>query len=94
MSIESTFQVFAEQAKTLKYVVDDDLAILYGNYKQAMLGDNTTDAPFFLQFQACAKWNAWTACKGKSKETAMQDYIAKVQELLKLENTDASAYTA
>jgi len=87
-SLESQFTIFAERVKTLKYVVDDDLAVLYGNYKQAMLGDNTTAAPFFLQFQAAAKWSAWTACKGKTKEQAMQDYIAKVKELLQLENAE------
>jgi diazepam-binding inhibitor (GABA receptor modulating acyl-CoA-binding protein) len=88
MSIEAKFKVFAERSKTLKYVVDEDLAILYGNYKQSLFGDNTTDAPFFLQFQAVAKWNAWNACKGKSKEEAMLDYIAKVSELVRLESKD------
>ena len=75
------FKHCCEIVKTLKSVSDDDLAILYANYKQALNGDNTTEAPFFLNFVAARKWNAWTEVKGKSQEQAMVDYIMKVEQL-------------
>ena len=46
-------------------------------------GDNTKPAPgFFSGFEDTAKWNAWTAQKGKSKEDAMKEYIAEVERQL------------
>jgi len=47
---------------------------VYGLYKQAAIGDNTTAQPWSVQFEASAKWNAWTANKGMSKEDAMKAY--------------------
>jgi len=90
MSLENLFQRSTEMAKTLKNVSNDDLGILYGNYKQATLGDNTHDAPFFLQFEATAKWSAWMACKGKTKEEAMKTYIIKTDDLFRRENSMTS----
>ncbi|KER31570.1 hypothetical protein T265_02213, partial [Opisthorchis viverrini] len=43
---------------------DDDLLELYGLFKQANEGDNDTTAPFFIDFKAKAKWNAWNGRKG------------------------------
>ena len=36
----------------------------------------TLGKPGFLDFRAKAKWDAWNTQKGKTKEQAMQDYIA------------------
>jgi diazepam-binding inhibitor (GABA receptor modulating acyl-CoA-binding protein) len=47
---------------------------VYGLYKQASEGDNNTAQPWAVQFEARAKWDAWTANKGKSKEDAMREY--------------------
>jgi len=81
MEIELKFKHCAELIKTRNDVSDEDLAILYGNYKQALFGDNKSDRPLFLYFTAVAKWDAWTLCLGKSKEDAMKDYIAKVEQI-------------
>jgi diazepam-binding inhibitor (GABA receptor modulating acyl-CoA-binding protein) len=54
---------------------NDDLQMLYGLYKQATEGDNTTDEPSFYQFTAKAKWNAWTKHKGKPKAQAQHEYV-------------------
>ncbi|XP_009702121.1 PREDICTED: acyl-CoA-binding protein-like [Cariama cristata] len=39
------------------------------------------DRPGMLDFKGKAKWDAWNALKGMSKEDAMKAYIAKVEEL-------------
>ncbi|XP_009991040.1 PREDICTED: acyl-CoA-binding protein [Tauraco erythrolophus] len=39
------------------------------------------DRPGMLDFKGKAKWDAWNALKGTSKEDAMKAYIAKVEEL-------------
>ena len=51
----------------------------YGLYKQATVGDNTTPQPWAIKVEARAKWEAWTKCKGMSKEEAMQKYVEKLQ---------------
>eukprot|EP00292_Cryptomonas_paramecium_P033018 CAMPEP_0113678186 /NCGR_PEP_ID=MMETSP0038_2-20120614/9771_1 /TAXON_ID=2898 /ORGANISM="Cryptomonas paramecium" /LENGTH=90 /DNA_ID=CAMNT_0000595723 /DNA_START=46 /DNA_END=318 /DNA_ORIENTATION=+ /assembly_acc=CAM_ASM_000170 len=55
---------------------------LYGLYKQATVGDNTTDKPgMFSGFEAGYKWDAWNKKKGTSKDQAMQEYIKLVESL-------------
>ncbi|XP_009471817.1 PREDICTED: acyl-CoA-binding protein [Nipponia nippon] len=40
-----------------------------------------SDRPGMLDFKGKAKWDAWNALKGMSKEDAMKAYIEKVEEL-------------
>ena len=43
-------------------------------FKQATVGDVNIARPGgFLNFEANAKWDAWNAIKGKSKEEAMKE---------------------
>jgi diazepam-binding inhibitor (GABA receptor modulator, acyl-CoA-binding protein) len=43
-------------------------------FKQATVGDVNIARPGgFLNFEANAKWDAWNAVKGKSKEDAMKE---------------------
>lgn len=52
--------------KTLKTKPSNDVLLqIYGLYKQATVGDNTTAQPWAVQMEARAKWEAWTAHKGK-----------------------------
>lgn len=44
------------------------------------MGDNTTSAPGMFDLTGKAKWNAWNAKKGLSKEDAMTAYIAEVEK--------------
>ncbi|MBA0756883.1 hypothetical protein Gotri_020024, partial [Gossypium trilobum] len=77
------FQEYANKAKTLPPSTKDaDKLILYGLYKQAMVGNVNTDRPGMLSPTDRAKWDAWKAVEGKTKEQAMTEYIAKVKELL------------
>lgn len=61
---------------------NDTLLQLYSLFKQATDGDVNTDPPSNpFDFVAKAKFEAWESLKGKSKEIAMQEYIALVGKL-------------
>ena len=61
---------------------NDTLLQLYSLYKQATEGDVNTDPPANpFDFVAKAKYSAWSALKGKSKENAMQEYISTISKL-------------
>ena len=48
-------------------------------YKQATIGDCNIPRPGgFLNFEANAKWDAWNALKGVSKEDAMRQYAEAI----------------
>ena len=57
-------------------MTDDELLQIYGLYKQATVGDNNTNKPGILDPKGRKKHDAWTACKGKSKEQAEAEYVA------------------
>lgn len=48
---------------------------LYAFYKQVKEGDNNTKKPSALKMVERAKWMAWDAIKGMSKEDAMRGYL-------------------
>jgi len=82
MSLQENFDRAALQVKTFsKRPSDDQLLKLYGLFKQATTGDNTTAQPWAIQFEASAKWTAWNDNKGKSQDEAKQEYIALVETL-------------
>jgi len=55
---------------------------LYSLYKQAKEGDVNVDPPANpFDFVAKAKYEAWEALKGKSKEEAMNEYINLITKL-------------
>lgn len=47
---------------------------MYGLYKQATAGDCNTTQPWAVQVEARAKWDAWNARSGMSKQDAMTAY--------------------
>lgn len=74
----------AEKVKTLSERPDNKTLLkLYGLYKQATIGNCNTPQPWSIQIEARAKWDAWNSHFGKSKETAENEYIRLVEELLK-----------
>lgn len=78
----SEFEAAALEVKSLTTKpTDADLLILYGLFKQATVGDNSTPAPGMFDFKGKAKHAAWLAKAGLSKEDAETQYIAKVAEL-------------
>ncbi|GJN12364.1 hypothetical protein PR202_ga30635 [Eleusine coracana subsp. coracana] len=81
--LQEDFEEHAEKAKTLpESTSNENKLILYGLYKQATVGDVKTSRPGILSMRERAKWDAWKAVEGKSKEEAMSDYITKVKQLL------------
>lgn len=61
---------------------NDTLLQLYSLYKQATEGDIHTDPPSNpFDFVAKAKFEAWAALKGKTREAAMQEYTNLVNKL-------------
>uniref|UniRef100_A0A3Q3A6S7 Acyl-CoA-binding protein-like n=1 Tax=Kryptolebias marmoratus TaxID=37003 RepID=A0A3Q3A6S7_KRYMA len=79
---EEAFEKAVEEVKVLKRRPDQaDLSSLYGLYKQATVGDIDTERPGFLDFTGKAKWDAWAAKKGLSKEEAMAAYVDLVEKL-------------
>lgn len=66
----------------IQKITNDEKLALYGLYKQAECGDNNTDKPGMLSFEAKAKWTAWDNNKGKSKQQAESEYVELVRGLL------------
>ncbi|CDH53897.1 acyl--binding domain-containing protein 6 [Lichtheimia corymbifera JMRC:FSU:9682] len=60
---------------------DDEKLKLYGLYKQTTIGDCNTAKPNLFQFVARAKWDAWNALKGMTKDEAAESYVQRVEEL-------------
>lgn len=56
---------------------------LYGLYKQATVGPNTTPKPSRLNFEARSKWDAWTDVSHLHQEVAKTKYVEIVENLLK-----------
>ncbi|NP_001296805.1 acyl-CoA-binding protein [Zea mays] len=82
MGLQEEFEEHAEKAKTLpESTSNENKLILYGLYKQATVGDVNTDRPGIFYQKDRAKWDAWKAVEGKSKDEAMNDYITKVKQL-------------
>ncbi|XP_024931968.1 acyl-CoA-binding domain-containing protein 1 isoform X2 [Ziziphus jujuba] len=76
------FNEYAEKAKSLPATTKDaDKLILYGLFKQATLGVVNTNRPGIFSPKERAKWDAWKSVEGKTKEEAMNEYIAKVKQL-------------
>jgi len=65
-----------------KPMSNDDLSLCYGLFKQATVGDNNTERPGMFSLEGKAKWDAWTAHKGKSSEQAKSEYVAHVMQFL------------
>ena len=79
------FERAAERSKQFtKRPTNEELLQLYALYKQASEGDASGERPGGFDFKAIAKFDSWAELKGKSKEQAMQDYVALVDKLEKL----------
>jgi diazepam-binding inhibitor (GABA receptor modulating acyl-CoA-binding protein) len=78
-------QEFEQARADVKNLTDrpdnDSLLELYSFYKQATDGDVTGDKPGPFDFKARAKYDAWEARKGMSKDVAMKAYVKLVNHL-------------
>ncbi|KAJ8144159.1 hypothetical protein OXX80_001164 [Metschnikowia pulcherrima] len=81
--VSSEFTAKAEAVNSLtKRPSDDELLSLYGLYKQATAGDNTTPKPGMFDLKGKYKWQAWDELKGTSQTDAEAQYIELVDTLL------------
>ncbi|HEY5691752.1 MAG TPA: acyl-CoA-binding protein [Cyclobacteriaceae bacterium] len=82
MSLTEDFNIAVSQSKELtKRPSNEELLELYSLFKQGCEGDVTGERPGGFDFKAIAKYDAWAARKGTSKEEAMRKYIELMKKL-------------
>lgn len=82
MALVDDFNAAVATSKELtKRPSNEELLDLYALFKQATEGDVNEPRPGGFDFKAIAKHNAWTSKKGKTKEHAMEEYVALVGKL-------------
>lgn len=83
MNIQELFEQAVTRSKSLTEKPGNDILLqLYSLYKQATEGDVNIDPPAnAFDFVGKAKFNAWESLKGKTKESAMQEYVDVVAKL-------------
>ena len=79
MDFETCAQSLRDKKPNLS---DDQKKEVYGLFKQGSNGDNTAEAPYAIQMEAKAKWQAWEDKKGMSQDDAKQAYIDYCTPLL------------
>lgn len=80
--LQSQFAAAAEEVQQLAAKPDNDTLLkLYALYKQATQGDVSGRRPGFTNPVGRAKYDAWKRLRGKSRETAMQEYVDFVESL-------------
>jgi len=82
MALIDDFNAAVAKSKELtKRPSNEELLDLYALFKQATEGDVTGERPGGFDFKAIAKFDAWAAKKGITKDQAMQNYINLVSTL-------------
>ena len=82
MSLQSQFDQAVLDSKNLPERPDNmTLLKIYALFKQASSGDANGDRPGFTDMIGRAKYDAWDALKGTSKEDAMQQYVDLITDL-------------
>lgn len=83
MDLKTQFETAVADSKTLSEKPANEVLLkLYSLYKQATEGDNTAEPPANpFDFVAKAKYQAWEELKGKTSETAMEEYVQLVTSL-------------
>jgi acyl-CoA-binding protein len=82
MTLQAQFDQALADSKNLPERPDNmTLLKMYALYKQASNGDAEGQRPGMTDMVGRAKWDAWDAIKGISKEEAMQQYVDLITEL-------------
>ncbi len=82
MSLAETFEAAVAKSKTLTTRPDNQTLLkIYALYKQGTLGDVQGDKPGFVDMVGRAKYEAWEGQQGKSRDEAMNEYIALIDKL-------------
>ena len=81
-NLKADFEKAVAESKSLPEKPDNaTLLQIYALYKQASAGDVDGKRPGFTDMVGRAKWDAWNENKGKSSETAMQEYVDLIESL-------------
>ncbi len=81
-ALEAAFDAATAASRTLRKAPDNDaLLALYSLFKQASVGDVSGDRPGALDMVNRAKYDAWAARKGMSRDDAMKGYAELVAKL-------------
>jgi diazepam-binding inhibitor (GABA receptor modulating acyl-CoA-binding protein) len=82
MELQQQFEAAVAKSKELtKRPSNEELLLLYALFKQGSEGEVSGDRPGGFDFKGIAKFDAWAEQKGKSKEAAMQEYVALMDKL-------------
>ena len=83
MDLKAQFEQAIADSKSLSEKPGNETLLqLYSLYKQSTEGDVSGEAPTNpFDFVNKAKYEAWSALKGKTSEDAMQEYVALVEKL-------------
>jgi len=80
--VKASFDAAVAASKGLPEKPDNaTLLKLYALYKQATDGDVEGKRPGFIDMVGRAKFDAWTAIKGKTGDAAMKEYVALIDSL-------------
>ena len=80
--LQAKFEQAVADSKQLPEKPDNAMLLqLYALFKQASSGDADGKRPGFGDMIGRAKWDAWHAIAGKSKDDAMQEYVDLVDGL-------------
>ena len=80
--LKKQFDAAAAASKNLKDRPDNETMLkLYALFKQATVGEVEGKRPGFTDMVGRAKYDAWAAVKGKSRDDAMREYAALVDSL-------------
>lgn len=81
-NLKAAFEAAVADSKKLPEKPDNmTLLQIYSLYKQATEGDVEGKRPGFTDMVGRAKYDAWAAIKGKSKDEAMQAYVDLIESL-------------
>ena len=81
-TLKASFDAAVAASKQLPDKPDNMTMLkLYALYKQSTEGDVQGKRPGFTDMVGRAKYDAWGAAKGKSKDEAMQEYADLVESL-------------
>jgi diazepam-binding inhibitor (GABA receptor modulating acyl-CoA-binding protein) len=82
LTLQAEFDQAQADSKNLPERPDNmTLLKIYALFKQATNGDAEGDRPAMTDFVGRAKWDAWDAIRGTSKEDAMRQYIDLINGL-------------
>jgi len=84
--LDKRFEAAQAAAKGLRDRPDNETLLeLYSYFKQASAGDVAGERPGAFDFVARAKYDAWAARKGVTRDAAKRGYVKLVEHLRSLE---------